>query len=123
MSIQEYVRQIVDKAPPLTFDQANRIAVLFNPGVSKDLTPPPETARQKEHREAQKALGKIQKEYREALESCGICQLSKVAHNVQSRHSMGYHEFDPMNVDQIIKISESYKPKIQAAEDRLAAAK
>ena len=123
MSIKEYVRQVVDQAPTLTFDQANRIAALLRPGTSKDLTPPPETAQQKERREAQQALDKIQQEYREALDSCGICQLSKIAHNVQSRHSMGYHEFTPLNIDQIIKISESYKPKIQAAEDRIAHAK
>lgn len=28
MSIKEYVRQVVDQAPPLTFDQANRIQCL-----------------------------------------------------------------------------------------------
>ena len=43
MSIKEYVRQVVDQAPPLTFDQANRIAALLRPGASKDLTPPPDT--------------------------------------------------------------------------------
>jgi hypothetical protein len=74
-------------------------------------------------RKAADALAKIRREYAEAMDGCHGCGISRAAHKHQEGFGLGYHPFQPLSPDAAIKVAQSYKRKITAAEKAIANAR
>lgn len=120
MSLEAYVEKVVAEAPPLSPEQADRIACLLR-GVEANFHPIVRV----EHpevlalREAEANLAKVRKGFPDALAVCQGCDLAEKVHYFQKDYGIGFHDFVPLSPDDAIKVARAYKRKITAAERAL----
>ncbi|MDQ5862306.1 MAG: hypothetical protein M3536_08585 [Actinomycetota bacterium] len=119
--LDAYVAKVVAEAPPLSPEQRDRLAMLFRAGNSGPVHIPdsPEVIAR---RRANEALAKVRQAFKDAMEGCHGCGLSRKVHSYQQRYTTGYHDFVDLSPDGAIKVAQVYKKKIAAAEKVLAAA-
>lgn len=115
-ALDEYVRKVVDAAPPLSMEQRERIGNLLRaPGSRSTSYVSAEQAHRNQIATAQAALDKLNHKLTEALGSCAVCQLPAVAHYQNDRA----HRLVPMRHSERMALMEHYAPEIEAAEDAL----
>lgn len=125
LALREYVDRIVAQAPPLTQEQADRIAGLLR-GDDKQQARPLMRQERPEVlalRKAEAHLAKVREGFPDALAVCQGCDLAEKVHYFQKDYGTGFHKFVPLSPDDAIKVARSYKRKISAAERAVDEAK
>jgi len=119
--LQEHIRRVAAEWPTPTPAQIHRVTTLLYPGL-RTVAPEPsadERAAQQVIKNAEQAVKKAHEAFRNDLEGCHGCGLSKKVHGYQKGNGMGYHDFVELGPDGIISVAKAHKPKIAAAEKAL----
>lgn len=119
--LTEYVDRVVAAAPPLTREQIDNLSALLRQGPVGSVRQ--ESPRVLAIRKAEVGLANVRTKFREALEGCHGCGLSRKVHQYQKGYGTGYHAFVDLSPEGAIKVAQVYKKKITAAEKALEVAR
>ena len=120
--LAEHIAKVVAEWPTPEPWMVRRVTLLLrgsNPGPVHT----PDSPKVIAVRKAEESLAKVRMEYKEAMDSCHGCGLSRKVHAYQKGYSTGYHDFAELSPDGAIKVAQAYKKKISSAEQALERAR
>ena len=117
--LAEYVSRVVSEAPPLTPEQADRIASIMQGRTYATSTATPERPEVSALREATAKLAGSRRAFAEALAGCQGCGLSEKVHGFQKNYGTGFHDFVALTPADVITVAKFHGKKIAAAERAL----
>lgn len=116
--LDEYVAKVVADWPTPSPEQVRRVVLLLR-GDTVGPVHIPDSPEVVARRKANEALAKVRQEFKDAMDGCHGCGLSRNVHSYQQRYATGYHDFVDLSPDGAIKVAQVYKKKIAAAESAL----